>query len=143
LSVTTALSAAKYLQPQSAGLIFHCKVKKSEKTPKGRPLLSRVRIQVFRIARLLMVFSLTVLAGCSQSETMIGRSGPLSAFRRQAFLGWEIRIKNASDAEYPALYAINGWTDLRHVPAHGSVKAGYVLGREIPSFFFARPPLKR
>jgi hypothetical protein len=73
---------------------------------------------------------------------MIGASGPLTAFRAQAFLGWEIRIKNDSGAEYPALYAINMWTGLRHVPAHGIVKAGYIFGREIPSFYFADPPLR-
>jgi hypothetical protein len=74
---------------------------------------------------------------------MIGTSGPLTAFRAQAFLGWETKIKNDSDAKYPALYAINGWADLKHVPAHGTVKAGYVLGQEIPIFYFADPPPRR
>jgi len=97
---------------------------------------------LFRIAQPLIAIGMTALAGCSQSETMIGTSGPLTAFRTQAFLGWEIIIKNDSDAKYPALYAINGWTGLRHVPAHGTVKAGYVLGREIPGFYFADPPLR-
>jgi hypothetical protein len=98
---------------------------------------------LFRVAQLLIAIGLTALAGCSQSETMIGTSGPLTAFRAQAFLGWEIKIKNNSDAKYPALYAINGSTGLKHVPAHGTVKVGYVLGREVPSFYFADPPLRR
>ena len=97
---------------------------------------------LFRVAQPLIAIGLTAFAGCSQSETMIGTSGPLTAFRAQAFLGWEIRIKNDSNAKYPALYAINGWTGLKHVPAHGTVKAGYVLGREIPGFHFADPPLR-
>ena len=97
---------------------------------------------LFRVVRPLIAIGLAALAGCSQSETLIRTSGPLTAFRAQAFLGWEIRIKNGSDVEYPALYAINGWTDLRQVPAHGTVKAGYVLGREIPTFYFADPPLR-
>jgi hypothetical protein len=97
---------------------------------------------LFRVAQPLIAIGLAALAGCSHSETMIGTSGPLTAFRVQAFLGWEIEIKNHSDAKYPALYAINGWTSLRHVPAHGTVKAGYVLGREIPTFYFAEPPLR-
>ena len=97
---------------------------------------------LFRVVRPLIAIGLAALAGCSQSETMIGTSGPLRAFRAQAFLGWEIRIKNDSNAKYPALYAINGWTGLRHVPAHETVKAGYVFGREIPSFWFADPPLR-
>jgi hypothetical protein len=97
---------------------------------------------LFQVAPPLIAICLAALAGCSQSETMIGSSGPLRAFRAQAFLGWEIKIKNDSDAKYPALYVINGSTDLRHVPAHGTVKAGYVLGREIPTFYFADPPLR-
>lgn len=68
----------------------------------------------------LIAIGLAVLAGCSQSETMIGTSGPLTAFRAQAFLGWEIKMNNDSNVRYPGLYAING---LRHVPAHGTVKA--------------------
>jgi hypothetical protein len=97
---------------------------------------------MFRVAQPLIAIGLTAFAGCSQPETMIGTSGPLTAFRAQAFLGWEIKIKNDSDAKHPALYAINGWTGLKHVPAHGTVKAGYVLGREIPGFYFADPPLR-
>ena len=97
---------------------------------------------LFRVAQPLIAIGLAALAGCSQSETMVGTSGPLTAFRAQVFLGLEIRIKNDSNAKYPALYAINGWTGLKHVPAHGTVKAGYVLGREIPIFYFADPPLR-
>jgi hypothetical protein len=96
----------------------------------------------FRVAQRLIAIGLTALAGCSHSETMVGTSGPLRAFRTQAFLGWEIIIKNDSDVTYPALYDINLWTSLKHVPAHGTVKAGYVLGREIPTFDFAQPPLR-
>jgi hypothetical protein len=97
----------------------------------------------FRVAHRLLAIGLITLAGCcSRSETMIGTSGSLRAFRSEAFLGWEITIKNDADTKYPALYAINGWTGLQHVPAHGTVKAGYVLGREIPTFYFAHPPLR-
>jgi len=96
----------------------------------------------FRVAQRLIAIGLITLASCSQSETMIGTSGPLRAFRTQAFLGWEIKIRNDSDVTYPALYDINLWTGLKEVPAHGTVKAGYVLGREIPSFSFAYPPLR-
>jgi len=97
---------------------------------------------LFRVTQPLIVIGMTALAGCSQSETMVGTSGPLRAFRTQAFLGWEISIKNDSDVTYPALYDINLRTGLRHVPAHGTVKAGYVLGREHPTFSFADPPLR-
>jgi hypothetical protein len=97
---------------------------------------------LFRVVQPLIGLGLIALAGCSQSETMIGTSGPLTAFRTQAWLGWEIKIKNDSDAKYPALYAINGFAGLKHVPAHGTVKAGYALGREIPDFDFADPPLR-
>jgi hypothetical protein len=97
---------------------------------------------LFRVAQPLIAVGLAALAGCSQSETRIKTSGPLTAYRAQAFLGWEIRIKNDYDAEYPALYSINGWVGLRHVPAHGTVKAGYVLGQEFPTFYFADPPLR-
>jgi hypothetical protein len=71
---------------------------------------------------------------------MIATSGPLKAFRVQAFLGWDIIIKNDSDVKHPALYDINGWADRKDVPARGTVKAGYVLGREMPTFNFAHPP---
>jgi hypothetical protein len=97
---------------------------------------------LFRVVQPLIAICLAALAGCSQSETMIGTSGPLTAFRIQAFLGWEIKIRNDSDVTYPALYDINFWTDLKHVPAHGTVKAGYVFGRELPTFYFADPPLR-
>jgi hypothetical protein len=98
--------------------------------------------KLFRVAQPLIAIGMTALAGCSHSDTMVGTSGPLTAFRTQAFLGWEIRIRNDSDVTYSALYEINLWAGLRHVPAHGTVKAGYVLGREIPSFSFANPPLR-
>ena len=97
---------------------------------------------LFRVAAPLIAIGLTALAGCSQSETMVGTSGPLTAYRTQAFLGWEIRIRNDSDVTYPALYDINGWASLEHVPARQTIKAGYVLGREIPVFYFARPGLR-
>jgi hypothetical protein len=95
---------------------------------------------LFRFTQPLIAIGLAVLAGCSQSETIIGTSGPLTAFRAQAFLGWDIKIKNDSDVKHPALYEINGWVGRKDVPAHGTVNAGHVLGREIPSFYFADPP---
>jgi hypothetical protein len=107
------------------------------------PVAFCAKMEATRVAQFLIAICLAALAGCSQSETMVGRSGPLKAFRTQAFLGWEIRIKNDSDVKYPALYDINGDANLMQVPAHGNIKAGYVLGREIPSFSFADPPLRR
>src|SRR5215831_14652433 len=94
---------------------------------------------LFRVAQPLLAIGLTALASCSHSQTMIATSGPLTAFRAQAFLGWEIKIKNDSDTKYPALYEINGWAGLKHVPAHGTVEAGYVFGGETPIFYFADP----
>jgi hypothetical protein len=90
-----------------------------------------------RVAQPLILIGLTALTGCSQAGTTVGISGPLTAFRVQAFLGWDIKIKNDSDEKYIALYVIGGGPGLKAVPAHGTVKAGYVLGREIPSFYFA------
>ena len=65
---------------------------------------------------------------------MIKTSGPLTASREQAFLGWNIKIKNDFEVSHPALYAINGWVGRKEVSARGTVNAGYVFGREIPSF---------
>src|ERR1700759_1184873 len=76
-------------------------------------------------------------AGFCISDTTVGISGPLIAFRECACLGWAIKIRNDSDVTYTAVYAINDWADRRIVPPHSTVKAGYVLGREIPSFRFA------
>jgi hypothetical protein len=90
-----------------------------------------------RVALALIVFGLTACVGFSRSEVPVGTSGPLTAFRVTAPLGWAIQIRNDSDAKYTALYAINGRPALKIVPAHGIIKAGYVLGREIPSFNFA------
>ena len=92
---------------------------------------------LFRVAQPVIAVGLTALAGCSQSETMVGTSGPLKALRVQAFLGWDIKIRNDSDTKHVAVYAINGKPNLTVVPAHRTVKAGYVLGREIPNFYFA------
>jgi hypothetical protein len=92
---------------------------------------------LLRVALTLTVFGLTASVGFSRSEVPVGTSGPLTAFRVKAPLGWAIQIRNNSDAKYTALYAINGRPALKVVPAHGAVKAGYVLGREIPSFKFA------
>jgi hypothetical protein len=78
-----------------------------------------------------------VSLGLRRSETTVGTSGPITAFRVNAFLGWAIELRNDSDATYTAIYAINEWAGLRVVPPHSTVKAGYVLGREIPVFQFA------
>ena len=90
-----------------------------------------------RLPLALIVLVLTASVGFSRSELLVGTSGSLKAFRVNAPLGWTIQIKNDSDAKQTALYAINGSPALKVVPAHGTVKAGYVLGREIPSFNFA------
>jgi hypothetical protein len=92
---------------------------------------------LLRVALALIVFELTACAGSSRSEVAVGTSGPLTAFRVKAPLGWAIQIRNDSDAKHTALYSINGRPALEVVPAHGTIKAGYVLGREIPAFNFA------
>jgi hypothetical protein len=96
---------------------------------------------LFRVALTLTVFGLTACAGSSRSGVPVATSGPLTAFRVTAPLGWAFQIRNDSDVNYKALYAINGWADLRVVPAHGTIKTGYVLGREIPIFNFSPQPL--
>jgi hypothetical protein len=90
-----------------------------------------------RATLILLILGLTASVGFSQSGPIVGTSGPLTAFRVCAFLGWAIRIRNDSDAAHTAIFAINNWADLRVVPPHSTVKAGYVLGSEIPSFRFA------
>jgi hypothetical protein len=91
----------------------------------------------FRAMLILLVLSLTASIGFSQTEPTVGTTGPLTAFRACAFLGWNIKIRNDSDVPYTAIFAINRWADLRIVPPHRTVNAGYVLGSEIPSFHFA------
>jgi hypothetical protein len=109
----------------------------------------------FRVTLWLIVFGLTpwvglchseatvgtsgplVWLGLCRSETTVGTSGPVKAFRVNASLGWAIELRNDSDATYTAIYAINDWAGLRVVPPHSTVRAGYVLGQEIPSFHFA------
>ena len=92
---------------------------------------------LLRVTLALIVLGLTAPAGFCISDATVGISGPLTAFRENAFLGFAIKIRNDSDVTYTAVYAINDWADLRIVPPHSTVKAGYVLGREIPSFRFA------
>ena len=92
---------------------------------------------LLRVALTLVVFGLSACVGSSRSEVPVATSGPLTAFRVTAPLGWAFQIRNDSDAKYTALYAVNGWADLKVVPAHGTIRTGYVLGREIPSFNFA------
>ena len=78
-----------------------------------------------------------VWLGLCRSETTVGIAGPVKAFRENVFLGWVIELRNDSDTTYTAIYAINDWAGLRVVPPHSTVRAGYVLGQEIPSFRFA------
>ncbi|HZC34703.1 MAG TPA: hypothetical protein VE242_03770 [Chthoniobacterales bacterium] len=92
---------------------------------------------LFRAALVLIMFGLTACAGSSRSGVAVGTSGPLTAFRVGAPLGWAIQIRNDSDTERKALYAINDLPGLKVVPAHRTITAGYVLGAEIPSFNFA------
>ena len=94
-------------------------------------------LKLFRVTLGLIVIGLTPSVGLCQSEATGGNSGPLTAFRVNAFLGWAIELRNDSDATYTAIYAINEWAGLRVVPPHSTVRAGYVLGREIPVFQFA------
>src|ERR1700747_2076685 len=90
-----------------------------------------------RVALLLIVFGLTSCAGSTRPRVGVGTSGPLAAFRVEAPLGWAFQIRNDSDVTHKALYSINGSPALKVVPAHGTIKAGYVLGSEIPTFNFA------
>jgi hypothetical protein len=90
-----------------------------------------------RLPLTLIVLVLSASLGFSRSEVPVGISGPLKAFRVKAPLGWAIQIRNDSDTKQTALYAINGRPALKVVPPHSTVKAGYVLGEEIPSFNFA------
>jgi hypothetical protein len=94
-------------------------------------------VSLFRVPLTLLILGLTASIAFSQTQPTVGTSGPLTAFRACAFLGWEIKIRNDSDAPYTAIFAINRWADLRIVPPHRTVNAGYVLGSEIPSFHFA------
>ncbi len=100
-------------------------------------LLRKIKLVWFCGAMALFAFGPAVAVGFSDSGVTVGASGPLIAFRVPAFLGWAIRIRNDSAQSESALYTINGWADLRAVPAHRTVRAGYVLGREIPTFRFA------
>jgi hypothetical protein len=92
---------------------------------------------LLRMAAPLVAFGLTACAGSTRPAVGVGTSGPLAAFRVEAPLGWAFQIRNDSDATRKALYSINGRPALKVVPAHGTVKAGYVLGSEIPTFDFA------
>jgi hypothetical protein len=94
-------------------------------------------VLLFRATLTLLILGLTASIGFSETEPTVGTSGPLIAFRTCAFLGWDIKIRNDSDVPYTAIFAINRWADLRIIPPHRTVNAGYVLGSEIPSFHFA------
>jgi hypothetical protein len=93
--------------------------------------------RLLRMALLLIAFGWSACAGSTKPAVAVGSSGPLAAFRVEAPLGWAFQIRNDSDATRKALYSINGSPALKVVPAHGTIKAGYVLGREIPTFNFA------
>jgi hypothetical protein len=93
---------------------------------------------LFRVTLGLMVLGLTASGGLCHSEVTVGTLGPLTAFRVNACLGWAVKLRNNSDATYTAIYAVNNWAGLKVVPPHSTAKIGYVLGREIPSFHFAK-----
>ena len=105
--------------------------------PAPRSLTGMKILLLFRVTLGLVVLELTPTVGFCASDDVVGTFGPLTAYREQSGLGWKIKLRNDSDVNYTAIYAINGWADLKVVPPHGTVKAGYVLGREIPSFRFA------
>jgi hypothetical protein len=92
---------------------------------------------LLRVALALIAFGLTACTGSTRPGVGVGTSGPLTAFRVEVPLGWSFQIRNDSDATRKALYSINGRPALKVVPAHGTIRAGYVLGREIPTFKFA------
>ena len=102
--------------------------------------LFRKEMKTFLVLRSvlgLIVLGLTTSTGLCDSGTTVGKSGPVTAFRVKACLGWAIKLTNDSGTPYTAIYSINDWADLKVVPAHGTVRGGYVLGREIPTFRFA------
>jgi hypothetical protein len=90
-----------------------------------------------RVTLALLALGLTASVGLCDSQVTVGTSGPLTAFRVNCCLGWVIKLRNNSNTRYTAIFAINGWADLKVVPPHRTVNAGYVLGREIPRFHFA------
>jgi len=92
---------------------------------------------LLRVALILILLELTASVGLCDSEVAVGSSGPVIAFRVNSFLGWTFKFRNDSDATYTAVFAINGRPDLKAVPAHRTVKAAFVLGREVPTFHFA------
>jgi hypothetical protein len=105
--------------------------------PVPRSLTGMKTSLLFRVTLGLFLLGLTPTIGFSHSDDVVGTLGPLTAYREQRCLGWKIKLRNDSDVQYTAIYTINGWADLKVVPPHGTVKAGYVLGREIPTFRFA------
>jgi hypothetical protein len=92
---------------------------------------------LLRVALSLILLELTASISLGDSEVAVGSSGPVIAVRVNSFLGWTFKLRNDSDTAYTAVFAINGRPDLRAVPAHRTVKAGFVLGREVPTFHFA------
>ncbi|MBV9130120.1 MAG: hypothetical protein JO298_07020 [Verrucomicrobia bacterium] len=92
---------------------------------------------LFRSVLGLIVLGLATSTGLCDSGIIVGRSGPVTAFRVNACLGWAIKLTNDSGTPYTAIYAVNDWAGLKVVPPHSTVKAAYVLGREIPGFRFA------
>ena len=91
----------------------------------------------FRVTLGLILMGVITSADSAEAPIPVGSSGALRAYRVCAFLGWAFKIRNDSDTPRTAIYAINDWADLKVVPPHSTVKAGYVLGQEIPSFRFA------
>lgn len=107
---------------------------------KSNKFVSRIPMKtliLLRVALSLILLGLTASVGLCDSEVVVGSSQPVTAFRVNSFLGWTIKLRNDSDSTYTAVFSINGWADSKAVPAHSTVKAGYVLGREVPTFHFA------
>jgi hypothetical protein len=102
-------------------------------------ITKRMKTLLGRMALASVVFGLAGCVGSTRSGVAVGTSGPLTAFRAEAPLGWSFQIRNDSEVTHKALYSINGRPALKVVPARGTVKAGYVLGSETPTFNFAPP----
>src|SRR5258708_28165834 len=70
-----------------------------------------------RLTLTLIVLGLNAAVGFCGTQVPVGTSGPLTAFRVKAPLGWAFQIRNDSAARESAHYAVHGRPALTFVPA--------------------------